>query len=237
MIVRRLFVAAWVTLFACAAVTGAQARVRLGLEGGINQAMVTRPANELDLESRYRPAWSLGPVVVVPLGSRLSAAAGLRYIEYGDRFGFTLSDADGPVFSMSVHTVWKYLSLPAQVRIRPLAGRRLYLALGPEVGYLLEARSLEHLEFLRGYALPAVQHAARPAANIFEDIGTFGPDQTRLYYRWNLALAGGLGYEFPVGPHAGLAEARYTHGLTDIARPGSLVRRTRGFEALLGFLW
>jgi len=223
--------------------------VRFGAEGGINHAMATCvwAENPFDLHPKLAPAWSAGATLDVPLGRRLSLATGARYIEYGDRWDLTFGDAyqpdpDVPAMQTTFkhHLVWRYVAVPALLRFRPIASRGLFVEAGPEVGYLIMAATRSTITGLGAFVpfaggVEASRRRARPAAAIFERVGTY--DATHAFQRWNLSMAGGAGYEFPLRGHTGLVELRYTHGLTDIAKSSDLVRRTRGLELLAGWRW
>ena len=234
----RVFLAALALLASFDALT-ARACMRVGLEAGLNQSKASL-ATELglpDLEPAYRPAWSAGVTLDVPLASRFSLESGLRYIEYGDVLVASIVSTGGGA-RFERHLVWRYLAIPAQVRMRPFPARALFVGLGSEAGYLLAV--WHHDDFTISGAprrSGAEAGAARPTGQILEDVGTFFSDPRDAYSRWNLALSGSIGCEFPLAGHTGVVEARYTHGLADIAKSDALERSTRGFELLLGARW
>ena len=225
-----------------------RARARVGLEAGLNQSKVSwAPSQDVGPAGSgpgYRPAWSAGVTLDVPLASKLSLATGLRYIEYGALIEYgpvymtTVYQPDGgAAYRLDYHQTWSYLALPIQLRMRPFPAKGVFLGLGPEVGCLLAVRHRLDVTGSDGPApLQRVETAVtRPAAMIFEKVGTL--DGTGSYSRWNLALSCGAGCEFPYAGHIGLVEARYGHGLVDIASNVTLIRETRGFEFLLGVRW
>jgi hypothetical protein len=237
MSMRSVVVAASLVILSCSLVTGAHARVRLGFEAGLNQAKATWAIDPdiLDLDTDYRPAWSAGAALDLPLAAQLSIGSGLRYIEYSEQAEFNLVGfAGGARFER--HWAWRYLAIPVHLRFRPAFARGFFVGAGPEVAYLLTMRHEESV-WLSGIIVAAGRPAAGPAGTILEDVGTFFSDPRGAYRPWNLALSGGVGYEFPLVGHTGIIEARYAHGLLDIARSEALERQTRGFEALVGFLW
>jgi hypothetical protein len=222
-----------------------RARVRVGLEAGLNQSRVSwawsRDVGPAGSGPAYRPAWSAGVTLDVPLAPKLTLATGPRYIEYGSLIEYgpfystTVYQPDGGAYvSLDYHQTWSYVSLPIQLRMRPFSARGVFLGLGPEVGYLLAVR--HDLDVTEGGGPAPLQRVGtavtRPAAMIFEKVGTL--DEIGSYARWNLALSGSVGCEFPFAGHFGLVEARYAHGLVDISRNVALIRETRGFEFLLG---
>ena len=235
---RLSFILTGLALLASLDVLAARAGVRVGLEAGLNQskASLSTDLNLPDFEPAYRPAWSAGATLDVPCSARLSLAAGLRYVEYGDLDVATLVTIGGGA-RYERHLVWRYLSVPVQVRLRPFPARGVFLGFGPDVGYLLTTWHQDDFRVSPSPGPSRAGAAARPAGQIFEDVGTFFADPRGAYSRWNLALAGGGGCEFPLARHTGIIEARYTHGLVDIARSQVLKRSTRGIELLLGTGW
>ena len=128
-IVAALFLLA--ALDACSA----QACVHVGLETGLNQSKATLTSDIGLPEPGYRPAWSAGVTLDLPASPRLSFATGLRYLEYGERLAASIVSFDGgPRFER--HMVWRYLAVPAHVRLHPFPARGVYLAAGPEAGFL-----------------------------------------------------------------------------------------------------
>jgi len=212
----------------------ARAGVRVGLEAGRNEGRATWSAGAFDYDPEFCTSGSIGLAFEAPLRRRFSLAAELRYLEIGDR---TFIE-DLPRLYLKRQWAWRYLDLPVHVRYRPLAHHGLFVSAGPEAAYLLAVHPQTFTGIvLAGTSAATANRPAQPTAQIYEDLGTFFSNQRDAYYPWNLALTGGLGWEVGLGRHLGNFEVRYTHGLTDIARAGSLVRRTEGVETLLGFLW
>ena len=212
-----------------------------GVQGGLSGSGLTfRPDDPLfDRALKYRPAWSGGVQWVVPVAS-LDLETGVRYVEYGDRLDSQFQGT-GPTYTFRLHQVWKYLAVPALIRVRPVRTRGLFVSMGPEVGYLVNVWHRETASIQDTGGSPSLSparplHEPSPAAAIFEDVGTFD-SLTRYYRRWNLSACGSIGFGFPVGHHIGEAQLRYTHGLTDIAKSSTLARETRGLELLTGMRW
>ncbi len=206
---------------------------RIGVEAGLNQSGLTYRSDAIG-EPRLRPAWSAGITVDQPLAASLSLHTGLRYIEYGDVIEFGLYDGTGTlVLESRDHQVWRYLAVPALVRWRPLPTRGLFFEAGPEAGYLLQSELLRELSDAGAYDPNPPKRSI--GSQIFEQLGTAGPrnDMTSLFHRWNLSLAGGAGYELRLLGCRASVEARYTQGLTDVAKSWALQRSTRGLEALV----
>jgi hypothetical protein len=215
----------------------ARACVRFGLEAGLNEAKVTRVTEFSMPGPAYRPAWSAGLTLDVPLTAKIALATGLRYVEYGEPLAISIVSVDGGA-SFERHLVWRYLAVPARVRVRPFPLPGLYLAAGPEAGYLLTAWHQDRFTSAPvPMSSPPEIAAVRPQSGIFEDVGSFFADPRGAYSRWNLALSGALGWEVPLAGHSAHVEARYTHGLLDIAKSETVKRSTRGLELLAGWRW
>ncbi len=231
------FVFAWVMCAALGSAASAAPRVRMGVGGGLNLAQLTYQSDFFDIEPKYRPAWSAGLVLNARLGSRFSLATGARYIEYGDRITFTITDGSGGVISrLDSHDVYRYVAVPLHLRYHPMGRSGLFVAAGPEVSYLAGLWNELRVSFPSYTPSPGPGKIARPMAQIFEQ----GPDTSgRLawYRRWNFALAGGIGWELPAAGHALAAEVQYTNGLTDLTRSIEVKRQTRGIETLLTAYW
>jgi hypothetical protein len=236
-----VLVAAAMLAAATSAATATE-RVRVGVEGGFDYAGVSGSllGALFDKPSDFRPAWSAGITVDVPLQEGLALATGLRYLEYGEQVEVTLVSTlptDPPTYlhgTFQFHNTWRYLALPARVKYEPLPGRGLFVSLGPEVGYLLDVVT-EVKGGIQPVAVPAGL-AAAPRGAIFEQLGTYD-DYQHYYNRLNVALVGGLGWTVPLGSHQGAVEVRYTEGLTDMAKSASVTQRSRGIEATLGLRW
>lgn len=215
----------------------AHAGPRLGVELGFNESETTIQADFAPPDPGYHAAWSAGLTLDLPLAPRLSLATGLRYLEYGERVTASIVSYTGGA-RFERHLVWRRLAVPARLRVRPFPARGVYLAGGPEASYLLTAWHQDHVALTSGpVRAEPVAALARPAGEIYEEAGTFFADPSGVYSRWDLALAGGAGCEFPLLGHEGRVEGRYTHGLLDISKRDGLERRTRAFELLLGLSW
>jgi hypothetical protein len=210
----------------------ASARVRVGFEAGLNEAKATVSPGSFGLDPGYRSAWSGGVMLDVPVVSRLSLGTGARYLGYDEKTTVSfVSKSGGATFWR--HLRLGYVSVPVHLRVHAVRG--FFLSVGPEIGYLVSTWHEDGGTVAAPFA--ASRRAAQPTGTILEDVGTFFSDPKGLYRPWNVSLSGGFGYEFPLRGHAGVLQARYARGLTDIDRSDQLSRQTRGYEALLGVLW
>src|SRR2546422_588205 len=231
----------------CVCGASASRAARVGVQGGIQGAGLTFRPDLLDHDLKFRPSWSAGIQWVVPV-ARLELETGVRYFEYGDRFDLAFDVTGGPspeptesAYQLSMHHVWRYVAVPALVRVRPVAARGLFVSLGPEVGYLLAVWHAEKLSATGGGSALASSRKspaspAAPMARIFEEVGTFD-GLTRYQRRWNLSACAAIGFEFPVGRRLAEAQLRYTHGVVDVAKSHTLTRETRGLEMLASLRW
>jgi len=234
----RPFVIAFVLCIALDSAATAAPRVRMGVGGGLNLAELTYQSDLFGFDPKYRPAWSAGLALDVPLGSRLSLASGARYIEYGERTVLAFTDGSGGVFAwFDTHDVYRYVAVPLHLRYHPMGRSGPFVAAGPEVSYLTalwHELGVEYRSYTPGPG-PA-KTPARPMAQIFEN-GPGSSERLASLRRWNFALAGGIGWELPVAGHAVAAGVQYTHGLTDLTRSPELKRQTRAIETLLAIYW
>jgi hypothetical protein len=209
----------------------ARARVDPGVEAGLAASKVTFEAGGVPADPDYGTTWSAGVTLDAPVAKRVTLASALRYVEYGEITSASFPTTGGSV-RFQRHLVWRYLALPLMVRVRPLATAGVYLAGGFEGGYLL---TVWHQAEVRteGGTMP-VSAAQQSDGRIFEGMGTFFADPNGAYSHGDLAVLGAAGWEFPSAVGHVRVEARYNHGLVDIASAGGLERQTRAFELLLG---
>ena len=212
--------------------SSAGAGPRLGVEGGLNLAELTYHADAplFDPDLKLRPAWWIGLPVELPLRGRWSLSTGPRYVEYGEIWTLTLISPDFTVTGRT-HTVLQYVSLPVRAQFRPFAGRGLLLSAGPELGYLVDVKTLQDVTTSGGF-VPAPTPPTRATANIFPVTTPRDP-----YYPWNLVLGAAVGWELPLAGHRALLRARFAQGMTDITRGASVRRTTRGLEIGAGLQW
>ncbi len=222
----------------------AAAQPRFGVQGGLLGSELTWSPGEpfFSNEVRYRPSWSAGLDALVPLSPRWEIETGLRYVEYGEAFDWSVSISGGGadfVLGAHQHEVWRYLTVPMLVRVRPAPARGLFVGLGPEIGRLSHA--MMRFEPHAGTLLTGGPGNTRPSvamASIFDEVGTFGTENhTNHYHRWYAAAAGAIGWTVPLARHEAEVQLRYTLGLVDITRSPNVARRTRAIEALGTLRW
>jgi outer membrane protein with beta-barrel domain len=110
-----------------------------------------------------------------------------------------------------------YLELPLLLRLGMRAGAAFapYLLVGPSISYEIACEA--EIEIAGGTETIDCDEEASDRKEF--DIG----------------VAGGLGFEFPVGVGSVLVEGRYVHGLTDLNDLDGFSARNRAFAAFLGF--
>lgn len=149
---------------------------------------------------------------------------GARYVRYSNRVHY---DTGPEPYGRAgrYRTDQDYVSVPVLLALRPLSSRRLFLTVGPEVGFLLSGRLYvqETRTYFGNEDLPW-------DVNIRDELKDV-----------NLLLDAGIGLELPVGNHVAVTSVRYAHGIVGVAKvvdwPSYSDRRTQAVEGLIGFRW
>src|SRR5262245_55813703 len=204
------------------------AQTRVTVEAGFNQSTVghdyDNTALVMDSGARLDVGWQTsftgGVAAEFPLGSRFRLAPGLRYVQKDNRAQFVFGGYDGQAWTGESRLALDYLALPLTLQARPFASPRIALLAGPEVAYLLSAHS-----FGEG------QRNGMPES--------WNEDAKDRMNRLDVVLQAGAEYAFPALNHEMFARARYSYGLTSVAKDVSSYPdwSTRGFETLLGMRW
>jgi len=169
------------------------------------------------------------------LSPGVAFATGVEYVEAPDVARLATPASGRVTWRIRRHEV----AVPLVVELHRGAWRA---GLGPQVRYLLSARRTS--EDYEAPVLPGPQAAparpgAAPAAQIFEEVGTFdgSGDATGFYQRWTLALQAGIGRAWAADRHELRADVRAGVDLTEASdRFGDGLRGTSvGFT--LGLLW
>ena len=192
------------------------ARVRPGIEVGLNYSSFNYyhldvvPATYWD--PGWRPSFTGGATLQVPIRGRLDLVTGVRYVQQGNRVKF-----DDGFLKGEFRIYADYISVPALLTYYPMPQRRFFVSLGPEVGLLVSAYTI--------FDFPLLGSAYANDKNNLEST--------------NVVVDGSAEYEFPVENHTGLVSLRYAHGLSGIAKNGHWLTDwdTRGVEMLLGMRW
>lgn len=231
------------TLAASAAPVHAGTRVGL-MAGPLAARFANGSGDQRPLARAPATGWSGGGGLVVerPLAPNLAVLAGIEYAQAPDRarLAMTLDSGGGPVTTSALWDIRQHnLLLPVSLKWRR---GPLHVAAGPQLRYLLSA-SRTTSDLRRDPASAAQPRPNRPrpapAANIFEQAGTFDGDgdATVLYERWTLSAMASLGFTKPVGRHDLRAEVR---AWTDVSRTTQHLgggERATAFQLLLGAFW
>lgn len=211
---RRMF---WCTvLFLATTASDALAGVRPGIEAGVNVSSLRYDSELSFWDPGWRPSFTGGLSLKIPLHSRFALTTGLRYVQQGNRVQVNVGSIGGEFRVMQ-----DYVSVPALLEWRPFSTRGFFLSLGPEVGILVAARSI-----------------IEPSGAAFPSSGLYNDDKDTMK-SINVSMDAGASFEFPMENHLGVVTLRYTHGLTGVAEPGAWVTdwKTRGVEWLVGMRW
>lgn len=209
----------------CAAAPGARAfpMPRPGLEATLSGSRSSYPEEPFGgsdfLHDRTAAGYAVGGTLGWKLAGPLSVETGLRYALDTERRDLSLVFNGGSAWEIVQRTHLHRLGVPVRARVALPFLRGLSAEAGAETQYLLQARrdDEQHGSPVIIFARTPGDHIAQPAAIIFEDF-TGQDDITSLYPRWNLAVGGGLGWEFPLGRVTGALRGRYQQGVSDQTR-------------------
>lgn len=207
-----------------AAAPGARAfpMPRPGIEATLSGSRSSYPEEPFGgsdlLHDRTAAGYAVGGTLGWKLAGPLSVETGLRYALDTERRDFEYDfSGGGGGFEIVERTRLHRLGVPLRLRLALPFLRGLSVEAGTETQYLLQARrdDEQHGNFGIIFArMPGGDPVARPNAIIFETY-TGQDDITSLYPRWNLAVGGGLGWEFPLGRVTGALRGRYQQGVSD----------------------
>jgi hypothetical protein len=210
---------------------------RLGLEVGTG--LTHGPSVALIDEDEH---WGLGAsggvVAEWSLGPRLALVSGPRWERLSGKTSgaldfFATGVPGGTRMAYTQRLGFDRVALPVRLALRP-AGAGWSIEGGLVAGWLAHVRRSADVTITE---LPALARSARPAAMIFEEVGTFdATDWTHRFHRWDLAATGGLGWDRPLGAQTLRVRARWQQGLVDIGKFDEPVRLGSA-ELTLGLLW
>ncbi len=154
-----------------------------------------------------------GGFLVIPLTEVISLEPGLIYSQKGMQLTETLDDLI--ILPVTAKAVVKshYLDFPLMAKIQTPQGFQVFG--GPQVSYLM-ANRLRTRAGIMGFNVQE---------NFNIDAG---------FRKFDVALTGGLGYQFPNGANI---SASYEHGLNPIDDGGFFHAYNRGFKASVGFVF
>jgi len=190
-----------------------QARVHLGITGGINNTSIKGDSpNKVSLASLPGPM--LGVVCEFDIAEDVRLSIQPMFVQKGSKLQFEVEDQEELVDSLRVNL--DYVSIPVLAKIMA-NNRRTYVTGGLDLGFLIKATLTE------------------PGQGDGADIGD-------LFRTTDLSATLGFGVNFPVGKPTINAEIRYTQSILNIAESeqnnlGLPVRfRSSGFQLLVGAL-
>lgn len=223
----------------------AEAGTRVGLSAaGLSARFANGGGDPGQLEREPRRAWGGGGGLVLEhaLNGPFAFVAGLEYARLPDVARVTnhgvqfFSGGQG----YELRALW---TLEQDVVLLPLRleYRRgpLRVGGGPQVRYLARARrqasESEFVPLTPVFGRPA----AAPAAQIFEDVGTFSGsgDATRFYERWTFSALASAGVAWPAGGHELRGELRGCTDLTDATPELGGGERATVFQVVVSALW
>ena len=184
--------------------------IRFGVKAGLNFSKETQNAvvaQYISTDLSFRTGWHLGGIMNVVLSDRLELETDLMYSMQGYK-DIVLTEAVEQNLSRTNYTVTShYLTLPVALKFYPVGN--LYVAAGPQFGYLLSKR-----DKLEGW----------------ESLNYYTSDKNRNF---DFGILGGIGYRFNDNFFIDL---RYIHGFTGTSKVvnGS---KNRNIQVSLGYLF
>lgn len=186
------------------------AQISIGIQGGLNSAILKLSNKAPEAELSYNDVLVLGTIINYEINKMFSLQSEPRFIQKGQRVKFDMSDlkADSKIF-------FNYLELPiyfvtefTESQLRP------FVLGGINLGYLLKVK-------------------AKSNYNGNEMIF----DITDDYKKIDIAVDLGIGLKYEITSTADLLlNTRYSYGIYDISKlDGSI--NTRGIQILIGLLY
>jgi hypothetical protein len=235
--------AAAVALAVLVPAAGAFPAPRPGLEialSGGRPWLPEAPAGYPDYyDDKVAAGYAAGGTLEWKLRGPFRLATGLRYSLDTERSDFEVDFGGGARISGIDRVRLHRLGVPLRLRLPLPFLRGLSAEAGAETQYLLLARRDDETQFDYGIIFLGARpprDVARPSAIIFEGY-TGQDDVTGHYPRWNLALGGGLGWEFPLGRVTGALRGRYQQGVSDQTKTPYAKDFSRVAELGLGIQW
>lgn len=164
------------------------------------------------LDTRSNVGFHVGGLMVIPVSDQFSLEPALIYTQRGMQLTETLNDQFFLPITAKAVVKSHYLDIPVMAKVKVSDGLQVFA--GPQVSYLMANR----LKTKAGLLGLNVQE------NFNIDAG---------FRKFDIALAGGLGYQFTNGTHI---SASYEHGLNPLDETGFFKAYNRTFKASVGFL-
>jgi len=192
-----------------------------------------------DYDDKLAAGYAAGGTLEWKLRGPFRLATGLRYSLDTERRDYHVDFGGGGGISGIERVRLHRLGMPLRLRLALPFLRGLSAEAGAETQYLLRARRDDESQFDYGiifFRARSPRDVARPSAIIFEGY-TGQEDVTGYFPRWNLALGGGLGWEFPLGRVSGELLGRYQQGVSDQTKTPYAKDFSRVAELGLGIRW
>lgn len=195
-----------IALFSFSLVQYTIAQVAIGLKTGVNFASVhtTDLIDQAAPDFNFTPGWNVGLVTEINVGNYFALQPEVNWVQKGftwnESVGIPLGNVEIPLGAAATFRT-NYLEVPLLVKLK-LGNERIqgYVAAGPSFGYAMNAKII-----------------TRPRL-FFE----FDPIETKVnldnlnYERFDLSATGGLGIQVNFHGASIFADARYTHGFTEL---------------------
>lgn len=193
-------------LFALLTLNASFAQVALGLKAGaqFNNVYMTDVLNQVTPDFQYAAGWTLGGVAEVNFGEYFALQPELNFVQKGfawdESAGVALGNIEIPLGARATFRS-NYLEMPVLAKVKLGNDRvKAYAVAGPAIGYALNAKII-----------------TRPRL-LFE----LDPFETSVnldnlnYERLELSATGGVGVQANFNGVSVFADARYTHGFTEL---------------------
>ena len=203
-----------------AAPSHAQLDLFAGLEGGYLKSTFDygAPLPEWDVGSN--DGFTAGITVELRTPSRIGIVGGFRFVRYTNHVDF---ESDIVSIKGYFEVTQDYVSWPLYLKYLPFSDFGWFILGGGELGFLVSADQESKSMF---YGTP-------------DTTITMDNDIIDRMERTNIALLVGGGYEFALGSHTVILQARYNYGLVGTAEEKDWLSdwKIRAVEIIAGFAW
>ena len=203
---------------------GTYAQIKMGVKAGLSlsnwegqamnslQSLVTLTSGMA--QTKMKTGFYLGGYAELPLGERFSFEPGLYYTQKGYELKGDLEIAKLNFLGANVSAQVRshYLDMPLLLRANLAKGFNIYA--GPQLSYLVS----NDLRLSAGILGINFLHQNLPLTSLFKP--------------WDVAIVGGLGYQFENGLSL---NAGYDYGLTRIDKSGSFSSYNRVIRVGIGY--
>lgn len=195
-----------IALLALFAINISLAQVAIGLKTGANFSKVhtTDLIDQVAPDFRYTPGWNLGGVAEINFGNYFALQPEVNWVQKGftwdESVGVPIGNIEIPIGAEATFRT-NYLEVPLLAKVK--LGNEVvkgYITAGPSFGYAMNAKIITRPRLL--FDLDPIKTSLN-----LENLG---------YERFEIAAAAGLGIEFNLNGAKIFADARYTHGFTEL---------------------